>query len=348
MTKLMLLLPAAAALAAQSPYLSEKTPDGRPVCAAWVHDQYKVNLNGRMYATWHPPIDPVYNCAFGHEHGSDPRAFRHFAQTGMPAFGAVHPGGMRHGEEEAHAGFKVYVVNNDGRGKSWMVVLHQGSGSPRRADVRRHSLQVWMFRNRDNLLLARTGVMADFGEFVGNCDGSAFRHPMRLIPQSGCTGIYESWNVEMDVGGAFRSSAAFDIDNATTAVEPANLELIRPNLPAACGPYAWDGWDSYCKGDKRSILHPKWVLRNTGPADEFCTTAEGQRTSCEDMGAVRQFVRRGVRVDESAECCGSSVVYIMTNPADGGIYRRQDDRANRGQAGSVNFETREYSIRWPN
>jgi hypothetical protein len=31
----------------------------------------------------------------------------------------------------------------------------------------------------------------------------------------------------------------------------------------------------------------------------------------------------------------------------GGLYRRQDDRANRGQAGSVNFETHEYSVRWP-
>lgn len=348
MNKLILLLLAASALCAQSPYTNIRTPDGRPVCAPWVHEQYKVTMHGHSFATWHPPIDPVHNCVFGHEHGSDPRAFRYFAQTGMPAFGSVAHGSHHSAETEAHAGFKVYLVNNDGRGKAWMIVLHQGSGSPRRAAVQRHSLQVWMFRRSDNLLLASTGVMADFGEFVGNCQGSGFRQPMRLIPQSGCDGIYESWNVVMDVGGAFKSTAAFDIDNATTAVEPANLELIRPNLPAACGPYAWDGWDSYCKGDKRSILHPQWVLRNTGPEDEFCTTREGARIACETPDAVRQFVRRGIRIDESSQCCGSSVVYIMTNPADGGVYRRQDDRANRGQAGSVNFETRAYSIRWPN
>ena len=51
-------------------------PDGTPICASWVHDRYTVERDGRFYATWHPPKDPRYGCAFGHEHGSNPRAFR--------------------------------------------------------------------------------------------------------------------------------------------------------------------------------------------------------------------------------------------------------------------------------
>src|SRR5918996_5518897 len=64
-----------------------KAPDGTPVCAQWVHDRHTVEKAGRSWATWHPPRDPKYGCAFGHEHGSNPRAFRHFRRTGMPAFG---------------------------------------------------------------------------------------------------------------------------------------------------------------------------------------------------------------------------------------------------------------------
>jgi hypothetical protein len=51
----------------------------------------------------------------------------------MPAFGPI---GSHAGSEEPHAGFKVFVANEDRRGLSWMVVLHQGSGSPRRGTVR--------------------------------------------------------------------------------------------------------------------------------------------------------------------------------------------------------------------
>jgi hypothetical protein len=63
------------------------------------------------WPTWHPPRDPRYDCAFGHEHGSNPRAFRHFRRTGRPAFGHI---GAFAGGDEPHAGFKVFVANRDG------------------------------------------------------------------------------------------------------------------------------------------------------------------------------------------------------------------------------------------
>ncbi len=135
-------------------------PDGTPICAAWVHDRYTVERGGRFYATWHPPKDPRYGCAFGHEHGSNPRAFRYFGRTGMPAFGLV---SAYAGSPEAHAGFKVFVANEDRKGLAWMIVLHQGSASPRRGSVRFHSLETWLFRERGHRMLARTRQMADFG-----------------------------------------------------------------------------------------------------------------------------------------------------------------------------------------
>src|SRR3712207_3282640 len=135
-------------------------PDGTPLCPDWVHDRYVVERGGQTWPTWHPPVDPRYGCAFGHEHGSNPRAFRHFARTGAPAFGPI---GSYAGKDEAHTGFKVFVANEDRKGYAWMIVLHQGSASPRRAATRFHSMEAWLFRNRGRRLIAHTRVMADFG-----------------------------------------------------------------------------------------------------------------------------------------------------------------------------------------
>jgi hypothetical protein len=154
-------------------------PDGTPMCADWVHARHTVERGGHTWPTWHPPRDPEYGCAFGHEHGSNPRAFAHFERTGMPAFGPI--GGFA-GSEEAHAGFKVFVVNRDRKGLAWMVVLHQGSGSPKRATVRFHSLETWLFRRRGARLAAHTRHMADFGEALPSCPGTELRARMRLLP----------------------------------------------------------------------------------------------------------------------------------------------------------------------
>jgi hypothetical protein len=146
-------------------------PDGTPMCADWVHERHAVERGGRRWPTWHPPRDPEYGCAFGHEHGSNPRAFAHFGRSGMPAFGPI---GAFAGSEEAHAGFKVFVVNRDRKGLAWMMVLHQGSGSPKRATVRFHSLETWLFRRSGARLAAHTRHMADSAK------------PCRAVPAPGC------------------------------------------------------------------------------------------------------------------------------------------------------------------
>ena len=207
-------------------------PDGTPVCAAWVHDQYTVERGGRTWASWHPPRDPRYHCAFGHEHGSNPRAFRYFGRTGMPAFGLVSDYA---GSPEAHAGFKVFVANEDRKGLAWMIVLHQGSGSPRRGSVRFHSLETWLFRERGRRMLARTRQMADFGEAVANCPGVKSRESWRLLPVPGCRPSYEEWATALDVGGVFRARPAFGIHNAITQFDPADPERVVFNKRAVCG-----------------------------------------------------------------------------------------------------------------
>jgi hypothetical protein len=323
---------AAPAGAARDPvdHSQPRAPDGTPICAKWVHDRYTVERGGRSWPTWHPPRDPRYRCAFGHEHGSSPRAFRFFERAGMPAFGPI---GAYVSSDEPHPGFKVFVVNDDRKGLAWMAVLHQGSGSPRRGTVRFHSLEVWLFKRRGHRLLAHTRVMADFGSALPNCPGTAIAPAMRLMPDPTCESVYEEWDTALDVGGALRASPGFAIDNAITQFDPGNPERVVFNKGFACGPNDPAGWDSYCKGDKRTVFHPRWVVRNRGRS-RFRTDAYGRRATA----GFLQVVARRPRVDQSDECCGAENAFIMERPSDGGIYR-----AGRG-LNSSNFEFPGYCV----
>jgi hypothetical protein len=333
-----LLVAAPPALAAPDPIDDTRAPapDGTPMCAKWVHNRYVVHTrDGRTWPTWHPPRDPRYECAFGHEHGSNPRAFHYFRRTGMPAFGPI---GAFAGSDEPHAGFKVFLANRDRKGVAWMIVLHQGSGSPRRGTVRFHSLETWLFRRRGVRLIAHTRHMADFGEAVPNCTGAALpERAMRLLPAPSCKSAYEEWDTAFDIGGVFRGRPGFGIDNAITQFDPARPERLVFNKPRVCGPHDPAGWDSQCKGDRRTVLHPRWVVRNRGPS-RFRTDAYGRRAAA----GLLQAVSRRIRVDQSDECCGAENAFIMERPSDGGIYR-----AGRGLK-SASFEFPGYCLLAPN
>ena len=305
-------------------------PDGTPICAAWVHERYTVTRDGQSWPTWHPPRDPDYRCAFGHEHGSNPRAFAFFRRTGMPAFGHI---GAVAGSEEAHAGFKLFVANRDRKGLAWMVVLHQGSGSPRRGTVRHHSLETWLFRRRGGRLAAHTRHMADFGEAIANCRDASLAASMRLLPSPACRSVYEEWATAFDVGGVFRGRPGFGIDNAITQFDPSDPTRVVFNKSFACGPGDPAGWDSFCKGDKRTVLHPQWQLRNRGRS-RFRTDAYGSRAAA----GLLQVVSRRIRIDQSDECCGAENAFVMEQPSDGGIYR-----AGRG-LNSKSFEFPGYCV----
>jgi hypothetical protein len=330
---MVVLLAAAPAARAADPidHSQPPAPDGTPICADWVHDEYTVQRGGGTWASWHPPRDPRDGCAFGHEHGSNPRAFRYFARTGMPAFGLVSDYA---GTPEAHAGFKVFVANEDRKGLAWMIVLHQGSASPRRGVVRFHSLETWLFRERGRRMLARTRQMADFGEAVANCPGVKTRASWRLLPVPGCRPSYEEWATTLDVGDVFRARPAFGLHNAITQFVPADPERVVFNKAAACGARDPAGWDSRCKGDRRTVRHPRWFVRNDGPS-RFRTDAYGRRATA----GLLQIVSRRIRVDQRRERDGVENTFIAEQPSDGGIYR-----AGRGFRPRRGFEFPGYCV----
>lgn len=245
---------------------------------------------------------------------------------------------------EPHEGFKVYVVNDDGHGKAWMVVLHQGTTGPKRASVALHSFDLWMVRRSDRALLAEVHVMADFGTAVLDCADSVPRPASRVLPTNaaGCGHDYEAWTTQLSVGGRLRAPGiTFGVDNPTTVIDPADPGLLVFNSPDVCGPADPAGTASTCKGDRRWIQHPRWVLANRGPAVFYTDAHGGSYSRTPFPSSVRQFVRRGVRIDERRDWGGPAAEFRMTNPADGGIFRPGQRTPSRG------FDTT-GDVHWPN
>ena len=136
----------------------------------------------------------------------------------MPAFGPI---GAYASSDESTPGSRCSSSNDDRKGLAWMIVLHQGSGSPRRGTVRFHSLETWLFTRKGRRLAAHTRTMADFGDAIPNCPGAPLERSMRLLPDPACKSVYEEWDTALDVGGALRARPGFAIDNAIAQFDPA-------------------------------------------------------------------------------------------------------------------------------
>lgn len=69
--------------------------------------------DGKTYNTWHPQVDPVYWCYFGHEHGSNPDLI-----PGSPkvAYGYV---AEKLNDDAPNAGFKEFIFE-DLTGDNWV------------------------------------------------------------------------------------------------------------------------------------------------------------------------------------------------------------------------------------
>ena len=268
-------------------------PDGTPVCAKWVHDRYTVERGGRQWPTWHPPRDPRYHCAFGHEHGSNPRAFRFFRRTGMPAFGPI---GAYAGSDEPHA--RLQGVRGQRRPQGARL---DGGAAPglRLAAARHRSLPL----ARGLAVHARRapagGPYASDGRLRRRAAPTApareLAPSMRLLPHPDCDSVYEEWDTALDVGGVLGANPGFAIDNAITQFDPAAPERIVFNKRFACGPQDPAGWDSYCKGDKRTVLPPALG----GPQPRRGRASAPTPTAAARPPGFLQVVSRRMRIDQS-------------------------------------------------
>ncbi len=180
-------------VAANGPSMAFGTwvPGPGDTCTQAIHDRYAVvGTDGKLYPTWHPPVDPATGCTFGHEHGRDPRGSHLYNKVGPIPFGLANealdawdPAGMRH---EDHVGHKIEWENDvvfrieDGISSHLiqitcdvMTKLHQGTHSKDAFTNNLHEL-VYHIRCTDRTELDIT-VMAAIGtpgEFTVSCDNN--------------------------------------------------------------------------------------------------------------------------------------------------------------------------------
>lgn len=150
-------------------------------CPAWVHDQYMTtdSFSGKTFPTWHPQIDPVYFCTFGHDHGSDPSLFP------VPGWGTLHPlygyADDKMGMSEAHEGFKDYVVQTGNQ--IWFFEQHFGSNSIAGVCNSMHELVIWeadVGSSTPNMALS---IVGDFG--VAEDNNTLARLQAQACPNQG-------------------------------------------------------------------------------------------------------------------------------------------------------------------
>jgi hypothetical protein len=311
---------------------------GRPVlrkehCPEEVHDRYQVEgPDGQRYPTWHSPVDLQSGCYFDHEHGSDPRTYVGFEQAGMPAFGYA---AAQAGIVESHKGYKVYAANDDLNGRAWMIVLNQDTSRPERAWEQHNSLE-WHISSREGEALVHVRVMANFGKSTANCSGKVIyagegdSGASRLIPTTDCAAVngYEAWDASVNVGGVFRATPYFEVDNPATAVDPADPQAVYPMCQFRSGAESCSG-SGFWIGNRRGVLRPGQRVNN--PREEiFHTDAYGRVVEESAPGAIRQFVTN--QGWDTRQCCGAEVVFRIQTYSNGVFIAAPPE-----PAGSVEF-----------
>ncbi|MGI9616135.1 MAG: hypothetical protein ACR2QO_24690 [Acidimicrobiales bacterium] len=163
-------------------------PGEHDTCSKEIHDSYWVyGPDGKVYPTYHPPVDPATGCTFGHEHGRDP-AGSHLADIPFP-FGYVNEQAMMAGAgdpHEDHVGHKIEWYNDGGYYESGRpntnhdqicdvaYKLHVGSHSDEAFGNNTHEVFLYArCQNGSELIYRALQAIGNQGEFNLHCDQQA-------------------------------------------------------------------------------------------------------------------------------------------------------------------------------
>lgn len=144
-------------------YFADRVTAGAP-CPAALHDLWTVtppatgnaDTDGKAWATWHPALDPIFHCQYGHEHGSSPARLPGIPP---PPFSLVAWANGR--EAESHTGFKGYAFRTP-TGEGVYITAHIDTASLRRAHTRFHTVSLAVVSAGGELVMD-TRCKGDFG-----------------------------------------------------------------------------------------------------------------------------------------------------------------------------------------
>ncbi|HEU4743166.1 MAG TPA: hypothetical protein VFS50_16335, partial [Meiothermus sp.] len=322
-----------------TPSPTPATPSGQPVpqpnttCPDWVHDQYVVQgHDGKMYRTWHPQIDPVYWCYFGHEHGSDPSqlpALKAAMDRGdlRAAFGYVSTKAQK---DEVHQGFKLFAYD-DRQGRNWLIQFHIGTGGRGRLCTEFHEYNVWAVDSKTGELLADLHFMTDTGPALNasafddpstplrneandtfyapadcpdnwkpNLDGNVGR---RRIPQINRNG-YETWQPSLPSQLGLFGGRGYNTDNPQTRCSTSVDAQNRPTcdqMIRSPSDYDWGENRWFIIADGANIGFGIDASKALATGVFYTDTSGTKLASSGDPNAVRQYIKPGLFVRHLTE-----------------------------------------------
>ncbi len=272
---------------------------GQP-CPNWVHDQYvATGPDGRLYPTWHPPVDPASGCTFDHEHGDNPNgnpAMR--GRNVVFCYLATFTGNCM-----PHTGYKVFAWENISstngpahNGASVVMVLHQGTSVAGRFTTPFHDIEIHYYNPEDGRE-AHIYMLAPFGDLLVGCGANDPDMELRLS-QADAPGArqvaadkcfnspnipYEDWITALYVGTDSQGSWTAYMDphfavfnpNTYCIVQGSSCQLGYSDERAGTGadPLGTDAW---YKGDRReAYLNQVWI-NNAGGTTTIWTDAYGR------------------------------------------------------------------------
>jgi hypothetical protein len=236
-------------------------------CPREVHDRYwTYGPDGKVYPAWHPPVDPITGCAFGHEHGSDPKESK-LGNVNVP-FGYANEKqyelDMVNVRDEDHVGHKIFVISDTEFGAfgqyngvrcDLLVKTHQGTHS---ADALTNNLHEMHYNvTCNNGIYVRWKNLHPFGRpssTAVNCTrgnneyfyyfgpATPANSPIgggdRNVPDNGCltadgVNMAEDWPIDADAylpgGGSFGYGLYLQVNNTSRFVNIVN------GVPAGIG-----------------------------------------------------------------------------------------------------------------
>ncbi len=235
------------------PSATPPAPDGfsaaapNTPCPAWVHELHTtIGPDGAEYQTWHPQIDPVYWCYFGHEHGSNPALIPGAPLVGYEYVASNVP------QNEPNMGFKEFIFE-DMSGEHWVrFIIHAGTASDRRVCARFHTLYVSVY-DQSGTEKYSAGFKADYGAAFSTSDsgdkvltpsdcgysmpalaGQVDSHQRRRINVGSGSNNYETWDSREETPevlnlGMVQFDHGFDIRNPMShcANQTCNSVVVR-------------------------------------------------------------------------------------------------------------------------
>jgi hypothetical protein len=304
-----------------SPSAAPATPNGQSLpkpntaCPTWVHDQYTtLGPDGSEQPTWHPQIDPVYWCYFGHDHGSDPMLI-----PGAPRVGYMYVSDQLVEYEGAaaeapEAGFKEFIFHHPDEPYWIRYIVHVSTSEARRVCARFHTMYVEVYDEYGDQKYS-AGFKTDFGHAESTDTGEPITDPCATGPDEFDRRIrtdpsfenfnYENWDASPGtaatrlLGTEFRFR--FDIRNpmsACTDISCASVVQLTNPAPTETNGYDGAPAGSYARNSstRRTFNPTDFVFSHqlTTQSGEFFTDPYAESVVSESTpGAVRQYIEPG-------------------------------------------------------